>query len=56
MATEASKAEFDGDGCVACGDVIDSRIPALSPYWSDWWDNIVCRDCADEVSLVDSKF
>ena len=32
--------------CPICGDKLSATIGNLQPRWSDYFDNIVCYDCA----------
>ena len=36
--------------CPICGDELSATIGSLQPRWSDYFDNIVCYDCATSIA------
>lgn len=36
----------DGHRCPVCSDRMSATVSNLQPVWSDYFDNIVCADCA----------
>ena len=36
--------------CPICGDELSATIGSLKPRWSDYFDNIVCYDCATKIA------
>ena len=43
--SQGRNSEHSGIMCPVCEDTMDSKITALRPTWSDFYDNIVCEDC-----------
>jgi hypothetical protein len=44
------KKEHSGIMCPNCRDTMDSNVTCLRPIWSDYYDNVVCLDCAESVT------
>jgi len=36
--------------CPICGDKLSATIGSLQPRWADYFDNIVCYDCATSIA------
>lgn len=36
--------------CPNCGDELSATVGSLQPRWSDYFDNIVCYDCATNIA------
>ena len=39
--------------CPICGDKLSATVSNLQPQWSDYFDNIVCYDCATNIAKND---
>jgi len=44
------KGQGDGLQCPNCLDVMRDNISQLAPAWSDYYDEVVCTSCAEEVT------
>ncbi len=42
--------EFDGNACPNCLDTMNINVTQLRPTWSDYYDDVVCLDCAEEYA------
>jgi hypothetical protein len=47
--TQGRNKEHSGIMCPNCEDTMDSDVTQLRPTWSDYYDDVVCLTCAEEM-------
>ena len=47
--TQGRNKEHSGIMCPNCEDIMNSDVTQLRPTWSDYYDDVVCLTCAEEM-------